>query len=53
MALASPPISIAELRRYLERVEGHGREQGEVLPFGVAAIDDATAAWRSAARSFA
>src|ERR1700727_2124731 len=39
MALASPQKPIAELRRYLERVEGHGREQSQVLPFGVAAID--------------
>ena len=39
MALASPQRPIAELRRYLERIERHGREQGEVLPFGVAAID--------------
>ena len=27
------------MRRYLERVERHGREQGAVLPFGVEAID--------------
>jgi protein ImuA len=39
MAPASPQKPIADLRRYLERVEGHAREQGEVLPFGVAAID--------------
>jgi protein ImuA len=39
MALASPQRPIAELRRYLERVEGHGRERGEVLPFGVPELD--------------
>jgi protein ImuA len=40
MARASPPTSIAEMRRYLERVDRHGREQSEVLRFGVAAIDE-------------
>jgi protein ImuA len=40
MALASPPLTIAEMRSYLVRVEGHGREPGAVLPFGVAAIDE-------------
>ena len=39
MAQASQTMSIAEVRRYLERVEGHGRDQGDVLPFGLAAID--------------
>ena len=39
MAQASQPMSIAEMRRFLKRVEGHGRGQSEVLPFGVAAID--------------
>lgn len=33
-------MSIAEMRSYLARVEGHGRDQGEVLPFGLAAIDE-------------
>jgi protein ImuA len=40
MAQASQPMSIAEMRSYLERIEGHGREQGEVLPFGLATIDE-------------
>src|SRR5580658_8314823 len=44
MALASPPMTIAEVRRYLEGVDqhghSHGREQGDILPFGVAAIDE-------------
>jgi len=40
MAQAGPPMSIAEMRRYLERVEGHGREQGTVLPFGVPELDE-------------
>jgi protein ImuA len=40
MAQASQPMSIAEMRRYLERAEGHGREQAPVLPFGVSTIDD-------------
>jgi protein ImuA len=40
MAQASQPMSIAEMRRYLERIEGHGREQGAVLAFGLPDIDD-------------
>jgi protein ImuA len=39
MALASPPIAIAELRRWLERTASHGHTPGAVLPFGVSAID--------------
>lgn len=39
MASASPHIPVAELRRWLERTERHGRAEGEVLPFGVASID--------------
>jgi protein ImuA len=39
MALASPPTAIAELRRWLERVEAHGRTEQAVLPFGLDAID--------------
>lgn len=39
MAVASQQEPIADLRRYLERVEGHGRGESEVLPFGLAAID--------------
>jgi protein ImuA len=41
MAPASPHIPIAELRRWLERAERHGRAEGTVLPFGVPAIDTA------------
>ena len=40
MAQASQPMTIAEMRRYLERVDRLGREQGAILPFDVAAIDD-------------
>ena len=39
MAHASQPMTIAEMRAYLERVDRHGREQGPVLPFGVEDID--------------
>jgi protein ImuA len=39
MALASPPIAIAELRRTLERMETHGRVEAAVLPFGVPELD--------------
>ena len=39
MALASPPTAVAELRRWLERVEAHGRTEQAVLPFGLDAID--------------
>jgi protein ImuA len=39
MALASPQISIVDLRRQLERMETHGRAGGAVLPFGVRDID--------------
>jgi protein ImuA len=39
MASASPPIAIAELRRWLERTESHGSAGREVLPFGIAAVD--------------
>jgi protein ImuA len=39
MALASPPTAIAELRRWLERVEAHGRTEQAVLSFGLNAID--------------
>ena len=53
MACASPTPTIAELRRYLERVDRHGREQGAVLPFGVDGDRSAFAAWRFAARAFA
>src|SRR5580698_11184252 len=39
MALASPQISIVDLRRHLERMETHGRAGGAVLPFHVPDID--------------
>jgi protein ImuA len=39
MALASPQMPIAELRRWLERTESHGRAAGSVLPFGLAELD--------------
>lgn len=40
MALASPPIAIAELRRTLERMETHGQTAGASKPFGVPALDE-------------
>jgi protein ImuA len=40
MALASPPITIAELRRTLERTETHGQTLGASKPFGVSALDE-------------
>src|SRR4051812_44890988 len=39
MALASPPIAIAELRRTLERMENHGDRELAALPFGVSELD--------------
>jgi protein ImuA len=39
MAPASPPITIAELRRWLERIEGHGHACAPTLPFGIPDID--------------
>jgi protein ImuA len=39
MAAASPPIAIAELRRWLARAESHGPAAGAVLPFGIPALD--------------
>jgi protein ImuA len=39
MALASPPIAIAELRRTLERMESHGERELAALVFGVAEVD--------------
>src|ERR1019366_7236475 len=39
MAPASPPTPIAELRRWLERVEGNGYATSEALPFAVTEID--------------
>jgi protein ImuA len=39
MAPASPPISIAELRRWLERSQSHGLVDAKVLPFGLEPMD--------------
>ncbi len=39
MALASPPTSVADLRRTLERIESRAVSSTFVLPFGVGAID--------------
>jgi protein ImuA len=39
MALASPPIAIAELRQYLARAESRGVAAGTALPFGLPDID--------------
>ena len=39
MALATPPIAIAELRRTLERMEQHGGRELAALPFGVDELD--------------
>jgi protein ImuA len=39
MALASPPIAIAELRRTLERMESHGDRERAALPFDIRDID--------------
>ena len=35
MAPASPPSPVADLRRFLERMESHGRLTGAVLPPGI------------------
>jgi protein ImuA len=40
MALASQPMSIADVHRYLERTERRGCAEASVLPFGVPAIDE-------------
>jgi protein ImuA len=40
MAQASQPMSIAEVRRYLERADRHGCVETSVLPFGVPEVDD-------------
>jgi protein ImuA len=39
MAVASPPITIAELRRSLERLEAHDLASTLVLPFGLPELD--------------
>jgi protein ImuA len=41
MAVASQPIAIAELRRWLERIEAHRQGERAVLPFGIPAVDAA------------
>jgi protein ImuA len=40
MALASPPIAVAELRRLVERMESHGSSWAGSLPFGIPELDD-------------
>lgn len=40
MALTGPPTAIAELRRWLERRDGHGQTVPAVLPFGMQEIDE-------------
>jgi len=39
MAVASPQMLIADLRRWLARVESHGRASAAVLPFNIAEVD--------------
>jgi hypothetical protein len=39
MVLARPSTGIAELRRLLERTQGHGCGCRATLPFGVSAVD--------------
>ena len=39
MAVASPQILIADLRRWLARMELHGRASAAVLPFDIAEVD--------------
>ena len=39
MALASPPIAVAELRRLLERLESHGPAEAGSLSFGIPEMD--------------
>jgi protein ImuA len=39
MAVASPQILIADLRRWLARMESHGRASAAVLPFDIAEVD--------------
>jgi protein ImuA len=40
MAQASQRMSIADVRRYLERADRHGCAEPSVLPFNVAGVDD-------------
>jgi protein ImuA len=39
MAVASPQMLIADLRRWLARMESHGRAAAAVLPFDIAEVD--------------
>jgi protein ImuA len=39
MALAGPPIAIADLRRQLERMESHGDRERTALPFDISDVD--------------
>ena len=39
MALASPQIPAADLRRWLAQMEAHGRAPAAVLPFDIAEVD--------------
>ena len=39
MAIASPQMLIADLRRWLARMESHGRASAAVLPFDIAQVD--------------
>ncbi len=39
MAVASPQMPVADLRRWLARVESHGRASAAVLPFDIAEMD--------------
>ena len=39
MAVASPQMFIADLRRWLARMESHGRASAAVLPFDIAEVD--------------
>ena len=39
MAVASPQMLIADLRRWLARMESHGRASATVLPFDIAEVD--------------
>jgi protein ImuA len=40
MAVASPPIAIADLRAWLARKDQHDRADAAMLPFGVGAMDE-------------
>jgi protein ImuA len=40
MAQVSQPMSIAQVRRYLERADRHGSAEATILPFGVPELDN-------------